>query len=229
MMERHFDDELKELKKNILKMQTLVDEAIIKSIKSLVDRNGELAEEVLGSDDAIDLLEIVIDKQCLELLAKRQPVAVDLRFITSVQKINSDLERIGDLCINVASASKYLAKHPQLKPLIDIPQMADITRSMLKDTMLALVDRDSKLARKIVEQDEEVDRLYVQNFREILSYMLEDNNNIKRGLRLILTAKHIERMADHVQNIAEDIVYMVEATTIKHHYEESLMKGEDTE
>ncbi len=219
-MERHFDEELNELKKNILKMETMVEEAIARSIKSLVERDAELARKLIEDDQAIDMLEIEIDRQCLELLAKRQPMAVDLRVITSLQKINSDLERIADLAINIGYASIYLSKHPPLKPLIDIPKMADETRQMLKDAMLAMVDSNAALAREICQKDKEIDTLYVQNFREILTYMMEDNNNIKRGIRLILAAKHIERMADHVTNIAEDIVYMIEGKTIKHHLEE---------
>jgi phosphate transport system protein len=220
-MERHFDEELNLLKRQILKMGTLVDEAIAGSVKAIVERNEDIARKIIDNDQVIDMLEIEIDRQCLELLAKRQPMAVDLRFITSLQKINSDLERIGDLSINLSYAAIYLAKHAPLKPLIDLPIMADETRTLLKDAMLAFVDSNSQLAREICSKDSEIDKLYVQNFREILTYMMEDNANIKRGIRLILVAKHIERMADHVTNIAEDIVYMVEGKTIKHHFEEN--------
>ncbi|MBN2754384.1 MAG: phosphate signaling complex protein PhoU [Candidatus Goldbacteria bacterium] len=219
-MERHFDEELNDLKKKVLKIQSLVETAIMQSVKALVERDSELAEKVIENDQEIDLLEIMIDRQCLELLAKRQPMAVDLRFITSIQKINNDLERIGDLAINVAYASKYLSKHPPLKPMIIIPAMAEETRQMLKDAMLSFVDENSALAREICKKDSQIDELYVQNFREILTYMMEDTNNIKRGIRLILVSKHIERMADHITNIAEDIVYMIDGKTIKHHFED---------
>jgi phosphate transport system protein len=219
-MERQFDEELNELKKNILNMASLVDESIGRALKSLVDRVDELAEAVEEDDERIDMLEITIDRQCLELLARRQPIAVDLRFITSVMKINSDLERIGDLAGNIAHKARILNKLPKLKPLIDIPKMADIIREMLKDVMKSLVDTNSELARKVCDRDNEIDGLYVQVFREVLTHMMADTQNIKTGIELILVAKHLERMADHITNVAEDIVYMVDAKTIKHHFEQ---------
>jgi|ERR1035437_885419 phosphate transport system protein len=219
-MNRQFDEELNSLKKNILKMASFVDEAIERSIKALVERRDELAEAVEEDDERIDMLEIEIEKQCLELLARRQPIAIDLRFITSVMKINSDLERIGDLAGNIAHKTRILIKYPQLKPLIDIPKMAKIVRSMLKDSINALISNNTELARKILTRDTDVDGLYVQIFREVLTYMMENSNNIKTGIELILIAKHIERMADHVTNIDEDIVYMVDAKTIKHDFEQ---------
>ncbi len=219
-MERHFDDELKELKKNILNMASLVDGAVDNAMKALVNRDSALAEKVIDDDETIDMLEIAIDRQCLELLAKRQPIAIDLRMITSLMKINSDLERIADLAINIAYSAVSINKQPALKPLIDIPKMAEITRIMLKDSMLSFVEQDSGRAREICTRDMEVDRIYVQLFREIITYMMEDTKAIKRGIQLIFVAKHIERMADHVTNIAEDVVYMVEGKTIKHSFEE---------
>ncbi len=218
-MERQFDEELNSLKKNILKMAGLVDESIDRAIKSLVNRVDEIAEAVEEDDEQVDLLEIEIERQCLELLARRQPIAIDLRFITSVMKINNDLERIGDLAGNIAHKARILNKMPKLKPFIDIPKMADKIRAMLREAVNALVERNSALARIICEADTEVDGLYVQVFREVLTYMMEDTNNIKTGIEIILIAKHLERMADHVTNIAEDIVYMVDAKTIKHNFE----------
>jgi phosphate transport system protein len=218
-MERQFDDELNALKKNILKMAALVDEAIGRALKSLVNRIDELADAVEEDDEQIDLMEITIERLCLELLARRQPIAIDLRFITSVMKINSDLERIGDLAGNIAHKAKILNKFPQLKPLIDIPKMAERVREMLKGAISALVDGNSEQARKICDRDTEIDGLYVQIFREVLTFMMEDSSNIKTGIELILVAKHLERMADHITNIAEDIVYMVDAKTIKHQFE----------
>ena len=218
-MERHFDEELNNLKKNILKMASLVDESIAKAIKSLLERKEDLAIEVENEDNAIDMVEIEGDMLCLDLLARRQPIAIDLRFITSVMKINSDLERIGDLAANIGHKVQILLKYPQLKPLIDIPRMAELVRAMLKDSITALVDKNTELARNITARDHEVDELYVQVFREVLTHMMDDNENIKNGIELILIAKHLERMADHVTNIAEDIVYMVEGKTIKHQFE----------
>jgi phosphate transport system protein len=218
-MERHFDEELNNLKKSILKMASLVDEAIGRSIKALIERNAEMAQSVEDDDNAIDMLEIEIDMLCLDLLARRQPIAIDLRFITSVMKINGDLERIGDLAANIGHKTKILIKYPQLKPLIDVPKMAELVRSMLKDAITALVGKNSEIARAITSRDSEVDNLYVQVFREILTYMMEDSGNIKTGIEIILIAKHVERMADHITNVAEDIVYMVEGKTIKHKFE----------
>jgi phosphate transport system protein len=219
-MERHFDEELNNLKKNILKMASLVDESITKAIKSLVERKADLAVEVENEDSAIDMLEIEVDMLCLDLLARRQPIAIDLRFITSVMKINSDLERIGDLAANIGHKTQILIKYPQLKPLIDIPRMGELVRNMLKDSITALIDKNTELARNITTRDHDVDELYVQVFREVLTHMMDDNENIKNGIELILIAKHLERMADHVTNIAEDIVYMVEGKTIKHQFEQ---------
>jgi phosphate transport system protein len=219
-MERHFDEELNNLKRNILKMASLVDESIDKAIRALVERKEELALEVENQDSAIDMLEIEIDMLCLDLLARRQPIAIDLRFIASVMKINSDLERIGDLAANIGHKTQILLKYPLLKPLIDIPKMGDLIRGMLKDSITALVEKNSELARNITTRDTLVDDLYVQVFREVLTHMMEDNENIKTGIELILVAKHLERMADHITNVAEDIVYMVEGKTIKHKFEE---------
>jgi len=218
-MDRQFDDELNELKKNLLTMASLVDDAIDRAIKSLVTRSDQLAETVENADEQVDMLEITIEKQCLEFLARRQPMAMDLRFITSVMKINSDLERMADMAGNIAHKARILNKEPQLKPYIDIPEMSGRIRKMLKDTVTALVDRNSELARKILEKDTEIDGLYVQVFREVLTYMMGDSGAIKRGMELILIAKNLERMGDHITNIAEEIVYMVEAKTIKHHFE----------
>ena len=219
-IERHFDDELQDLRRTVLKMVSLVDEAMGNAVAALEKRDANLAAEIIEKDEAIDMLELEIDRQCLELIAKRQPIAVDLRIVTSIMKINSDLERIGDLAIHIAHRAKSLSKLKPLKPLIDIPKMAENARAMLKQAMKALVEKDSDAARKVCDKDKDVDELYVQNFREVLTYMLEDKENIKAGIHLILSSKQIERMADHVTNIAEDVVYMVEGKTIKHNMEE---------
>jgi len=218
-MERHFDEELNELKKNILKMAVLAGESVEKAAEAIADMDIELAEKVISGDNQVDMLELEIDRQCLELLAKRQPMAVDLRIITSLQKINNDLERIGDLGINMANSGIYLAKHPPLVLPAGIPKMAEEACRMLKEAMASIVNTDANTARNVCEQDRGIDELYVKVFRETLAYMMEDSGNIKRGIRLILIAKNIERVADHVTNIAEDIVYMLEGKTIKHHFE----------
>jgi len=223
-MERHFDEELKELKEKLLRMSSLVEEAINFSIKALTDRKSELAEQVIKSDDGINMLEIEIDELSLKLLALRQPQAGDLRFITSIMKINSDLERMGDLAVNIAERTIELLKFPLLKPLIDIPRMAEIAQGMVKDSLDAFVNRDSKLARSVCERDDKMDNLNDQIFRELLTYMLQDPKTIERAVDLILVGRNLERIADHATNICEDVIYIVDGKTIKHHIEEREIK-----
>lgn len=217
-MERHFDEELKLLKEGLLRMASRAEEAIARSIKSLVDRNPRLAEKVIEQDPLIDILEIEVDEQCLKLLALRQPIAVDLRFIASAMKINSQLERIGDQAVNIAERALELVKEPLLKPLIDIPRMATLSQRMVKDSLDAFVNKDAALARSVCESDDEVDSLNDQIFRELLTYMMQDASTINRAVHLILIGRHLERIADHATNIAEDVIYFVKGRTIKHHH-----------
>ncbi|MFH1305738.1 MAG: phosphate signaling complex protein PhoU [Candidatus Omnitrophota bacterium] len=226
-MERHFDEELKTLKERLLKMGGLVEEAIRMSIKALVDRKPELADKVIKSDDAVNMLEIEIDELSLKLLALRQPQAGDLRFIASVMKINNDLERIGDLAVNIAERTIELLKFPIVKPLINIPRMAEITQGMLKDSLDAFVNKDSKLAKSVCKRDDKVDNLNEQIFRELLTYMLQDPKTIERAVDLILVGRNLERIADHATNICEDVIYMVNGKTIKHHIEERELERKD--
>src|SRR3989338_1394868 len=221
-MERHFDEELKDLKEKLLHMASLAEESIVKAVKSLVDREKELAEDVIQSDAAINFLEIEVDEICLKLLATRQPIDNDLRFITSALKINSDLERIGDLSVNIAERTLELIKQPILKPLLDIPRMAQYAQKMVKDSLDAFVNREPNLARDVCRRDDEVDMLNDQIFRELLTYMIEDPKAITRSVDLILVARHLERIADHATNIGEDVLFMVEGKTIKHHIEEKV-------
>lgn len=219
-MERHFDEELKTLKGRLLQMASLAEESIAKAIKALVERDKKLAEDVIKSDEAINLLEIEVDELSLKLLALRQPIATDLRFITSALKINSDLERIGDLSVNIAQRAIDLMEQPLLKPLIDIPRMAQLAQKMVKDSLDAFVNRDAELARNVCMRDDEVDQLNHQIFRELLTYMIQDTKAITRAVDLILVGRHLERIADHATNISEDVVYLVKGKTIKHHIEE---------
>lgn len=217
-MKRHFDDELRELKERLLYMGSLVEERIYKSIKALVDRNEEQCREIAATDGLVNDLHIEIDDRCLRLLALRQPIAIDLRFITAAMKINSDLERMGDLAVNISENSILLLKQPQLKPLIDIPRMAQISQSMVKDSLDAFVKRDIELARKVILRDDEVDALKDQVFRELLTFMISDPQTVARALELILISRHLERIADHATNIAEDVIYMVLGKDIRHHH-----------
>ena len=220
-MERHFDEELKELTKQLLKMSALVEGTISHSIKALVERKADLAEEVIRTDEAIDILEIEIDELCLRLLALYQPAAIDLRLITAIMKINSDLERISDQAVNIAERTQEIIKQPLLKPLIDIPRMAALAQKMVKDAIDALVNKDEALARDICKRDDEVDNLNDQVFRELLTYMIQDSKTITIAVELILVGRHLERIADHATNIAEDIIYFLKGKTIKHHIEET--------
>jgi phosphate transport system protein len=220
-MERHFDDELKELKKQLLRMGALVEETISYSVKVLVERKGELAAEVLKREEVINKLEIEIDELALRLLALHQPLAIDLRFITSAMKINNELERIADQAVNILERAQEIIKQPLLKPLIDIPRMAALAQKMVKDSIDALVNKDEALARDVCERDDEIDDLNNQIFRELLTYMMQDAKTITRAVELILVGRHLERIADHATNIAEDVIYFVKGKTIKHRIEET--------
>ena len=197
-------------------MASMIETAIANAVKSLIERDSELARLVVQSDEHVDALELEIDKQCVDLLALRQPLAIDLRFITSSIKITNNLERMGDLAVNIAERVIPLSQEPQLKPLIDIPRMATITQTMVKDSIDAFVNRDTELARSVYERDSTVDAMNDQIFRELLTYMMQDPANITRAVHLILISRHLERIADHSTNIAEEVVYIVKAKVVKH-------------
>jgi len=218
-MERPFDEDLKILKEKLLEMASLAEESIAMAVRCLKERRGELASDVLKGEEKINHLEIEIDELCMRLLALRQPMATDLRFITSAMKITSDLERIGDQSVNIIERTVDLLKVPQLKPLIDIPRMADLAQNMVRDSISAFINRDDCLARDVCERDDQVDQLNHQIFRELLTYMMQDATTITRAVDLILVGRHLERIADHATNIGEDVIYMVRGKTIKHHIE----------
>jgi len=220
-VERRFDEELRELNRQLLKMSALVEEAIHRAVKSLAERSEKLANEVINSDETINMLEIEINEACLRLLALYQPKAIDLRFITSMMMINNDLERIADQAVNIAERAREIIKQPLLKPLIDIPRMSSLVQKMVKDSIDALVNKDEMLARDVCKRDDKVDNLNDQIFRELLTYMMQDPKTITRAVELILVARHLERIADHATNICEDVIYFVRGKTIKHHIEES--------
>ena len=215
-MQTSFEEELGGLKEKILLMGSKVEEAIRLAMKSLVDRDSKLARQVIQSDRDINDLEIEVDEMCHRLLAMHQPVAGDMRFITSAMKINSDLERMGDLSVNISERALTLNEVSPLKPFIDIPRLASIAQEMLKSALDSLVNRDPVTAKKVCERDDEVDNLNDQIIRELISYMLEDRANIKRALDLILVSRYLERVADHATNIGEDVIYMVQGKDIRH-------------
>jgi phosphate transport system protein len=223
--ERPFDEELKALKEKLLEMATRAEDQIALAIRALKDREEALACQVLDREAAVNMLDIEVDEMGLRLLALRQPMAADLRFITSSMKIAGDLERIGDLAVNIAERTLDLLKTPQLKPLIDIPRMALIVQEMVRDTLKAFVEGDDALARDVCKRDDDVDQLNAQIFRELLTYMMEDHATISRAVDLILVGRHLERIADHATNIGEDVIYMVRGKTIKHHIEEGRLTG----
>jgi phosphate transport system protein len=216
-MATHFQQELNKLKENLLQMAGLAERAISNAVEALVKRDTALAERTIAEDEKINQMEIVMDDWCLKLLALHQPMAADLRFITSAMRINTELERIGDQAVNIAERVISLNQEPQLKPYIDIPRMAEITQSMVKDVLDAFVNGDAKLARSVCERDDQVDGLNDQVFRELLTYMMADSKTITRAVHLIIVSRCLERIADHATNIAEGVIFMVKALVIKHH------------
>ncbi len=223
--ERPFDEELKDLKEKLLEMASRAEEQIGLAVRGLKDRKEAMACEVLENEEAINRLDIEIDDRAMRLLALRQPMATDLRFITSAMKIGSDLERIGDLAVNIAQRTLDLLKQPQLKPLIDIPRMASLAQGMVRDALNAFVNGDAVLAKNVCQRDDQVDELNNQIFRELLTFMMADASTIPRAVDLILVGRHLERIADHATNIGEDVIYMVQGKTIKHHVEEGRFTG----
>lgn len=223
--ETQFQKELDVLKGSLLKMAALVEETIHEAVQSLVRRDTELAQRTFEKEKQINDFEILIDEMSLKLLALRQPMAGDLRFITSAMKIVTDLERMGDQAVNIAERAISLNQDPQLKPYIDLPRMAEITESMVKDVLDAFVNRDSKLARSVCERDDLVDGLNDQVFRELLTYMMSDQKTITRAVHLMIVSRCLERIADHATNIAEDVIFMVSALVIKHHADAKVEKG----
>ncbi len=220
-MTKQFEEDLSSLKQQLLKMAAKAETMIHLSMQALVQRDKSLAAELPDLEESVNRLQLDVDDRCFKLLALRQPMAHDLRFIVAAGKISSDLERIGDLTININENTKVLLEFPELKPLIDIPKMADLSRQMVRDSLDAFVEEDASKARATVMRDDEVDALKNQVFREVLTYMISDPQTIQVGMQLILVSRHLERIADHATNIAEDVVYLVEAKDIRHHAEEA--------
>ncbi len=219
-MERHFEHEIDALKEQLLLMGGLAENIVHKSVEALRRRDAVLARVVIADDKRIDRLEIEIEEHCVALLALQQPMARDLRFITAALKISNDLERVGDHAVNIAGGALRLAEQPLLKPLVDIPRMAELSTGMLHEALDAFVRRDPDTARRLVRRDDAVDDLNRQIFRELLSYMIEDPATITRGMELILVSRNLERVADLATNVAEEVVFITEARIIKHHAEE---------
>jgi len=216
MTQRHFDDELAELKAKLVRMAGLVEDQIDKALAALMNRDSAQARQVIERDHQVNALDVEIDEECIRLLALHQPAARDLRLVTTAMKISTELERISDLAENICERTIELNEEPQLKPYIDIPRMGNSARMMVKESIDAFVKDDATLARKVLTDDDLVDDLMEQVFRELLSYMIEDPHTITRAIRLSFIAKYIERVGDHATNIAELVVYLVEGKIIRH-------------
>jgi phosphate transport system protein len=216
MIQRHFDEELSDLKTKLLRMAGQVEDQIDQALTALVTRDSALAHQVIERDHLVNSLDVEIDEESIRLLALHQPAARDLRLVTTAMKIATELERISDLAENVCERAIELNEEPQLKPYIDIPMMGNMARMMVKQSIDAFVKDDAMLARKVLTDDDFVDDLMEQLFRELLSFMLEDTRTISRAIRLSFIAKYLERMADHATNIAELVVYLVEGKIIRH-------------
>ena len=237
---RHFQEELEALKSRLLEMGGLAEERVRASVEGLVARDAALLDTVMAGDEPINRLHIEVDNRCFRLLALYQPMATDLRAIVAAVKINSDLERVGDLAVNIAEAATRYLGHAPVKQLIDIPRMGTIAQTMLRDSLDAYVKRDTELARSVLNSDDELDGLktqvfrelltYMQDvetiepaldlilvFRELLTYMLSDPSTIEPALDLILVSRHLERIGDHATNVAEDVIFMVSAQDVRHH------------
>jgi phosphate transport system protein len=213
----HFREELDALQGRLLEMGGLAEERVRAAIQGLVTRDPALFEKVLLGDEPINQLHIEVDNRCFRLLALHQPMATDLRAIVAAVKINTDLERVGDLAVNIAEAGTRYISHPPVKKLIDIPQMGDIAQAMLRDALDAFVKRDTRLAHEVLNEDDRLDSLKTQVFRDLLTYMLKDQSTVEPALDLILVSRHLERIGDHATNIAEDVIFMVSALDVRHH------------
>ncbi|MDD5504646.1 MAG: phosphate signaling complex protein PhoU [Candidatus Omnitrophica bacterium] len=216
-MSKHFDDELKILNNELLKMAALTEEAIFKSIQALKAQSEDTAKAVISSDKQIDKLELIIEERSIALLALRQPMASDLRFITTGMKINAELERIADLAVNICQRVLEIYDKPPLKPLVDIPRLSDIARKMVREAIDAFVQRNEQLAKSVILLDPEADTIRNVIYREIIDdYITKDALCAPRAIPLILISRHLERICDHATYIAEDVIYMVKAKTVKH-------------
>jgi phosphate transport system protein len=215
-MERHFEHDLEELKQRLLWMGSLSERAVHQAVQAVLDVEEHMAESVLEEENGINEMQIEIDERVTRLLAQQQLVAIDLRFILAVSRINNDLERIGDQAVNIAQSALRILRHPQVKPYVDLPRMSEIAEGMVRDSLNALVRGDIDLARSVLARDDQVDLLRDQMFRELLTYMMENSAVVFPAFELILVAKNLERIGDHATNIAEDVIYIVAGRDVRH-------------
>ena len=221
-MQRHFDEQIADLKQELLLMSGRAEAIIRKALESLSRRDPALAEEVFGDDSTIDRMEIDIEERCIQLLALQQPLASDLRLITAALKISADLERMGDHAVNIAGCAKQLASKAPVKPLADLAELAEKSIAMLRDALDAFVRGDAEAARLLVRRDDEVDALNRQLFAELMRRMIADPQQVERSMTLVLVGRNLERIADLATNVAEEVVFIAEARIIKHHADEGI-------
>lgn len=215
-MDRHWHEDLANIKQMILKMGALVEEQVQGSLRALMNRDSQLAQKIIEADQTVNDLDIEIDEKCTQLLALQQPAARDLRLVTTAMKISTELERVSDLAENICERVIELNEEPQLKPYIDIPHMAEWSLKMLSEALDSFVTEDADLARKVWGDDDFIDQLTEQLFRELLSFMIENPKTISRAIRLSFISKYLERIADHATNMAELVVFMVDGEIIRH-------------
>lgn len=212
----HYEKELQAIKDGLIFLGVLTEKAITAAMKSLSDRNADIARKVISADDEIDLLDTDLEERCIKILALRQPTAIDLRFITTAIKITGHLERIGDMAVNIAEKSIQLSAEPQLKPYIDLPRMAQWVGGMIKDSLDSFILSDLKLAENVRKTEQMVDDLNEQIFRELLTFMMENTKSIPRALLIMQVSKNLERIADHAKGIADMVIYMVTGNSVRH-------------
>jgi len=216
---KHFVEELEELKKRLLEMGGLVESAVYRSVAAVVEKDAEQAQLVLKHEARINQMEIEIDELATRLLATQQPMAADMRFLTAAIKINNDLERMGDLAVSIVERALSLLHEPVLRPVIDIPQMAKLTESMVRKSLDSFVRSDAELARSVLLSDDAVDDLRDEIYEELIRYMKESSENVRPGVNLMFVARNLERLADHATNVAEDVLFLVQGVDVRHHAE----------
>ncbi len=217
---RHFEQELEKLKAKLLEMSALVESAVYRSVQGVVEKNEDLAEQVLKNEARINQLEIEIDDMAISLLALQAPLAADLRLITAAIKINNDLERMGDLSVSIAQSALALVREPVIRPLIDIPHIAGLAQSMVRKALDAFVNRDAELARSVLASDDAVDNMRTASYHELMSFMEKNPNQIPQAFYLLSVVRNLERIADHATNVAEDVMFLVKGIDVRHHNEE---------
>jgi phosphate transport system protein len=222
---RHFEQELEKLKSKLLEMSALVESAVYRSVQGVVEKNEELAQQVLRNEGRINELEIEIDELAISLLALQAPLAADLRLVTAAIKINNDLERMGDLSVSIAQSAMALMKEPVIRPLIDIPHIAGLAQSMVRKALDAFVNRDADLARSVLASDDAVDNMRTASYHELISFMENNPSQIGQALYLLSVVRNLERIADHSTNIAEDVLFLVKGIDVRHHNEERTQAG----